>query len=262
MIFDPVTSSLYDSKGRFLKVLDCPQKMRWDDLDKTDSDGVRSCSSCNDQVVSLQHYSDEKVRRLLKRLPTLCVRIEADWPNVIVLHRGSDQWELKYGSVHGLTPPSVETSRRPLEQEIRIKTARSLEQMNVGVREGFWPLIESVPDPSRSPCYQHVCIYQRKDDGSVTLGGNPWRAPTSRDENWEEIGEFRFYQYRHQLPIAAYLVPKDLPPLTRVILEDPIDDLPGETHHGVSRATDLPAIWTGSRFQILWTEDDVIPCVG
>ena len=123
-----------------------------------------------------------------------------------------------------------------------IKTARDLDAINQAVKDGFIPIVRKVePDPKIRSKYSLV---RNRVTGEFELIGD-FRWP---DSDCDTVIDFTFYYpYHFKSPFAAYLVPKDLAPGTRVLLEDLIEDLVGATWNqgDVYRLESCQAIWDG-----------------
>jgi len=123
-----------------------------------------------------------------------------------------------------------------------IKTARDLDAINEAVREGYIPIFRKVePDPKIRTKY---AVVRDTSTGEYRVLGD-YRIKRSSDET---VIDWTFhYLYKFNNPFAAYLVPKDLPSGTRVMLEDLIEDLVGATwtQGDVYRLHSCQAIWDG-----------------
>jgi hypothetical protein len=123
-----------------------------------------------------------------------------------------------------------------------IKTARDLDAINQAVKEGFIPIFQKVePDPKIRTKY---AVFRNRNTGEyVRMGDFRYIGP----EFETVIGFTYYYPYQFESPFAAYLVPKDLAPGTRVLLEDVIEDLVGATWNqgSVYRLESCQAIWDG-----------------
>jgi hypothetical protein len=95
-----------------------------------------------------------------------------------------------------------------MDNELRIIiTARTLEAINQGAKEGYWPLVKPViPSPAIKSKY---AVYQNKSTGEISII-NDFRAdrPT---QGLNKLIDFTYY-YPHQFenPYAAYLIPSDI----------------------------------------------------
>jgi hypothetical protein len=165
-----------------------------------------------------------------------------------------------------------------MEEEARkglriIKTARTLDEINQGVRDGYIPLIQQVSPSSRIK----VNIRLKKDleTEKYKVERNGWGRrirPKKKDsttdkhkilqnilglKNQKDIENtyervYEYYPYKFPLPFAAYLVPSDLEVGERVILEDLIGDYSGRRYQSdVYRLSNSEAKWDGEKFVII-----------
>jgi hypothetical protein len=123
-----------------------------------------------------------------------------------------------------------------------IKTARDIDAINEAVRDGYIPIFRKVkPDPKIRTKY---AVVRDTSTGQYRVLGD-YRLQQSSDET---VIDWTFH-YSHQfiVPFAAYLVPKDLPSGTCVMLEDLIEDLVGASWNqgDVYRLESCQAIWDG-----------------
>ncbi|ANQ52901.1 hypothetical protein MY04_05845 (plasmid) [Flammeovirga sp. MY04] len=132
-----------------------------------------------------------------------------------------------------------------------IKTARTLEEINQGVKDGFKTLFQEVkPSPK----------IKRK----VAVVWN------DSENKYQEVGDFRsggskfywYYPYHFPNPYAAYLLPKDLEIGERVFLEDVIEDIvASEWNQGdTTRLEAGEATWNGESFD--FDERELIMIMG
>jgi hypothetical protein len=273
MIFDPVTGALWTSDGRFLKRLDCPKAMKWDELGRTyieppssesaAKERARDCSYCSTKVTSLEGLSDDEVTAMLEKEPGACVYLRGDWKTVTVLQRMkfdeySDRfiWGAPGGETLGVDAQIVSESRSKFGKRTRrVHTARTLTQMNAAAKQGLRVVIKKVPGLELSLFHEKVSVWQNTETGEVLdeAGYWWWREAQSADTEgpWRNVLRLnRVYSYRWPLPFAAYLVPKDLRPNTRVLLTDPIEDIVGWDYNGTWRARMVPATWTGADIEV------------
>ena len=129
-----------------------------------------------------------------------------------------------------------------------IKTARTAKDINEGAKAGFRPLVKEVkPSPD---IRTKVCVLQHKETGRIQLSGD-YRF--TGGEDYEVVIPFTFYYpYSFPSPFAAYLVPQDLEPGERVLLEDLIEDIVAwKWNQGdAKRLESCEAIWNGEDFEI------------
>lgn len=156
-----------------------------------------------------------------------------------------------------------------------IKTARTIDEINEGVREGYTPLIQQLSPSSRIK----VNIRLKKDltTGQYKVERNGWGryiSPKNKDtttgqhkilrkirggknrKNIDYTNEkiYEYYPYKFPSPYAAYLIPSDIEVGERVVLEDLIEDYPGTRYQSdVYRLLNSEAKWDGKKFVIIYT---------
>lgn len=241
MIYDPISSALYGDDGKFLKSLYCPMTIRLEDLRHLSPDSQdRKCHSCGEIVHSLDALSEEQLKQLLNDKPDACVFATSKAKNVIFLH-------------HGLSNPEVP------EGHVRIKTARNLESMKDAQIRGFKLVFRDVGlknefGQSKFMLWQHV------DTGELEWSGDFRGGPYGTRGEWKVIRKFTNVRTDRPFPLAAYLIPKDLPAGSRVFLEDLIEDVPIEfwNQGDASRLQSSSGTWTGDDVQLDEPPEDLL----
>ena len=76
MNFNPNTNNLYTDKGEFIKQMNCPKDISWEDMDLTSSDLHRKCKYCKKEVVDTEYLTDEEVLFFANKNPEMCFRIK------------------------------------------------------------------------------------------------------------------------------------------------------------------------------------------
>jgi hypothetical protein len=157
------------------------------------------------------------------------------------------------------------TRLNPPDATRLISTARSLKQMEQGVKKGFRPLIKKIePNPEIRTKYQ---VVQHRVTGEIRCLGDYRAYGFGRmQDDWDVIIPWTFhYPYSWELPFAAYLVPPDLEAGDEVMLEDLIQDQVGRVWNqgDTYRLERCRARWNGSDFELLYTPvDDAQHVVG
>lgn len=131
-----------------------------------------------------------------------------------------------------------------------VRTARTLDEINQGAKDGYFPLVKKV-EPSKE-IKSKYSIYQNKLTGEV-FEVNDFRSVGDLDNNIEfnqVIGWTFYYPYSYELPYSAYLVPSDIEVGEKVILQDVIEDLVEmRLNQGdVYRLETCMATWNGTDF--------------
>ena len=246
MIYDPATRALYHGNGTLVAVLDCPRAMAAPDAGTMDFDGQTLCEGCGKSILDLTPLTDnEAAVALATRALELCVRLQPGASGCVTLR--SDR----------IGPMVAATSARQAwhqsddqREDLVIETARTWQAINEGAKRGFWPLVMPIQDPSTSPLERRIKIVQHAITGEIEVFTDPRQR--SPDDCWRTVLDWtRNLSTGSTLPVAAYLVPKELKIGSRVRLADPIPDRLSESH---GRAMNVPAIWNGRDFEVEWPE--------
>ena len=125
-----------------------------------------------------------------------------------------------------------------------ITTARTLEAINQGAKDGYWPLVKPViPSPAIKSKY---AVYQNATTGEIDVINDYRSEPTTQGMN-KVIDFTYYYPYHFESPYAAYLIPADIKAGERVWISDLIEDVIGQKwNQGDSyRLLSCEAIWNG-----------------
>jgi hypothetical protein len=139
-----------------------------------------------------------------------------------------------------------------------IHTGRTEKSINKATKQGLRiVLVDVTPSPQ---VYDTLFLFQNTASGEIAARGDVRGVPSG----WEHIRSTTHYPYQFPSPIAAYLVPPDLPKDTRVWLEDVIEDIlaaHGNQGHN-PRLASAEAIWNGNTFEIQFDKDDIPMWIG
>lgn len=80
MKFDPISEDLYTDGGEFVKQMNCPYKVKWENLEVTDSN-ARMCSNCDHEIIDTELLSDDELLDLVKNNPSTCLKIDLNQNN-------------------------------------------------------------------------------------------------------------------------------------------------------------------------------------
>jgi len=132
-----------------------------------------------------------------------------------------------------------------MDNDLRIiTTARTLEAINQGAKEGYWPLVKPIiPSPAIKSKY---AVYQNQITGEVDVINDFRAEPTTK--GMDKVIDFTYYYpYHFESPYAAYLIPADIKVGERVWISDLIEDVVGQIwNQGDSyRLPSCEAIWDG-----------------
>jgi hypothetical protein len=138
-----------------------------------------------------------------------------------------------------------------------IKTGRSPQAINAAVDAGYEPLIKPVernPEVSES-----VAVLQNVKTGKIRLCGDCRDLP--RDDERVVLPFTDYYPYFFNYPFAAYLLPRDLYPGTRVWLDDLIEEIVAVWGNQgyFPRLKWAEATWNGKDFDIHFYPDKDAP---
>ena len=87
MKFDPNTKELFTDSGELIKVLNCPLRMRWDQLGLSAGSPHRYCGECDHPVNDTAVMSDADVLVMVLDDPLTCLSVRAGQANVTLLPR-------------------------------------------------------------------------------------------------------------------------------------------------------------------------------
>ena len=220
-IYDEKTSSLYSPEGEFLKVVSCPKAKHWNQLIVEEGEKRwRKCQECSENVVDLDALEIDKAIELIgNEWSSACIHASRNSENVIFL---KDQNSI---------PPSDEFE---IDNRMVIKTARTIDDINRAASMGYSVDIRRVFYDTKKLNFV-MTIGQDPETGRIEIS-NDCRDSFKYSTYKEIFPFFEYYPYFQPSPISAYLVPKNTPDGTEVIIEDPIEDFLGTTHHGSFRA--------------------------
>lgn len=222
-VYDEKSSSLYGPDGQFIKKVFCPKAVSWNQLlaDQAE-DRSRGCNHCDERIINLDTSSPESALAILDKNPKTCVYASNNSANVIYLKDESNP------SAPCPAPESWYGNNAPKVDIPIIATARSIEDIERGLRMGFWPDIRLVRYNTKE-ISQKMCVYQNIVTGEIQWFGD-YRSPSANEvgPNWKEVIPWtNFYTHYQQVPVAAYLIPKELPNNCEVLVPDPIEDYVG-----------------------------------
>jgi len=87
MQFHSATKSLYTDDGELIKVLFCPLRKRFDQLESRASGPHPVCSECEREVLDTSKLSEAEVVAAVRTDPATCLCVSSRQANVAVLHR-------------------------------------------------------------------------------------------------------------------------------------------------------------------------------
>lgn len=87
MKFNPLTKDIYTNKGEFIKTMNCPYKMSWDNLENTNST-MRKCTNCNHLIIDTENIADDELLKIIKQNPDTCLKIDLNQNNIKIVSNG------------------------------------------------------------------------------------------------------------------------------------------------------------------------------
>lgn len=136
-----------------------------------------------------------------------------------------------------------------MKKRIVIQTARSIEEINTGINNGYQVLIRDV-----IPSSEIKITYSLERDlntGEYGLLLDPDEINTSKDGTERVLEKISYYPYYFPYPFAAYLLPNDLAIGDKVLLEDLIEDIADiDSKMHTLRLESAEATWNGASFDI------------
>ena len=84
MKFDPTKKEVYTDNDVFIKRMNCPYKMNWDKLERTNST-FRKCSNCDHLIVDTEFLSDNQLLNMVKQNPDTCLKIDLNQQNIKIV---------------------------------------------------------------------------------------------------------------------------------------------------------------------------------
>lgn len=88
MKFNPLTKEIYCDNGQFIKQLNCPFKIDWEDLVLTQQPSKRICDRCNHEIIDSASLDDQTLIDLVKRHPDTCLKIDLNQTNLTIFTNG------------------------------------------------------------------------------------------------------------------------------------------------------------------------------
>ncbi len=214
MKYDCKDGCLYADDGTLIKQLDCPLHKKWDQLQVVDdNDRKRWCGSCKKDVISILGFDDRQVQALVEVDPEVRLYASSAFGNVVFT--GSDVLGELPGPAESSAYGHLYSCMRSLAEARVITTARTVEAINKGASDGYWPLLKAVL-PSAE--IREKTLVTQNPDGSIKVDGDFRAAPKASHT-------FEHNPYHSPLAFAAYLIPRNLEVGTRVYVPDLIEDI-------------------------------------
>ena len=87
MKFNPLTKEIYTDKGEFVKTMNCPYKMNWDNLENTIIN-MRKCANCDHLIVDTEVITDDELLKMVRQNPDICLKIDLNQQNIKIVTNG------------------------------------------------------------------------------------------------------------------------------------------------------------------------------
>ena len=87
MKFDPISKEVLTNKGEFIKKINCPFNMRWDNLIGDDLSN-RKCSKCDHRIIDTQLLTDVELLNMVKENAKTCLKIDLNQHNIKIISNG------------------------------------------------------------------------------------------------------------------------------------------------------------------------------
>jgi hypothetical protein len=87
MKFDPITKNIYTDKDEFIKKMNCPYKMSWDNLEST-TPTMRKCANCDHLIVDTEMLTDSELLNMVTQNPDTCLKIDLHQHNIKIVSYG------------------------------------------------------------------------------------------------------------------------------------------------------------------------------
>lgn len=87
MKFDPLTKDIYTDKNEFLKTMNCPYKMSWDNIEASTST-LRKCANCNHLIIDTKGLTDDDLLEIVIKNPDTCLKIDLNQHNIKIISNG------------------------------------------------------------------------------------------------------------------------------------------------------------------------------
>ena len=143
----------------------------------------------------------------------------------------------------------------------KIKTLRTQEEIDAAIEIGQKVLKEKViPSDAIRVTDLHI---KDKQTGEIIVKPYSYHALPRDYDRYEVVEKRTYYPYTFPSKEAAYLLPEDIEVGERVILEDLIEDIIGESHAwGTYRLDSAEALWNGQKFEVDCKSYDVSITMG
>jgi len=238
-------SSLYGPDGTFLKQAYCPKAAGWNQvIVNNPEERNQGCYFCFGRITNLDTTPVDEAVQALKNDQYGCVcGTEKSIRVLIDKNKPKTKCEIADGVV-------------------KIQTVRGQLSINRAAAIGFWPEVHIVHF-IKYERIREIDVLQNKENGFVFVEDGPRSEYKIEQELGFDliISGALFYGDNPQESAAAYLIPKNLPAGTRVLIEDPIADEFYVKNGFNFNVNKLKGVWDGVKLIFRHQDQDPEPSV-
>ena len=241
MIYDPNSGALYRADGKFLKTVYCPMTIRLNEMEKVAPDSPdRRCHACGETVNSIDNLSEDEVAKLVNANPDICVFATAQARNVIFLKKTARF------CIYTANRAIMEDKNRSEMYQALYKALGEGVAKTAGLIGAGEQVIKDTGISNEFGKFKFQLLQNTKT-GELLWTGD-YRSVSAGGDDWEIKKSFTCVRPDRPFPLAAYLIPPDLPVDTNVFVEDLIQDIKMVIWNqgDASRVVATSGIWNGA----------------
>lgn len=84
MKYNPITKEVFSDEGQLIKKLDCPFRVKWEDLNDHHST-FRKCLNCDRSILDTKYLSEEELIETMNKDPNTCLKLDFNQDNVKII---------------------------------------------------------------------------------------------------------------------------------------------------------------------------------
>ena len=89
MKFNPRTKEIFTDNGHLIKRLDCPYKIKWENLiAEKGNPKIKLCLNCNHPIIDTANFNDYELLGLIEQKPNTCLKVDLNQNNLKVISNG------------------------------------------------------------------------------------------------------------------------------------------------------------------------------
>lgn len=245
MIYLTKERALFANDGKFIKSIDCPLASKLGrDISAANPERAFNCPECASKVMNLRFLTDDQAIAEVEADSNVCFFATPAASNVVHLSlpydsewRSANEYRVGLNEATGGKIPTI-------------NTARTIEEMNFAVENGFLVVPRKVD--CQAGAKDSLSLYRNESTGLFScifdMRHSPYHAEAS---GLTRVFDFFTYSTDEAVsPVAGYVIPKDLAAGSRVFIEDVIEHLVQD--YPQNSAVRMPS-WWGT-----WTGEDVV----